>query len=63
MQDNIGNRLNGKGGQYSKLLTITVGSAGSVWLNTQYHGIDDTPTTEKEYQINNLIEMASFDSV
>ena len=32
-----------------------VGSAGSVWLHTQsqYDGIDDTPTTEEEYQINN----------
>ena len=41
------------------LLPIMIGSAVSVWLNTQYHGIDDTPTTEEEYQINNWIETAS----
>ena len=41
------------------LLPIIIGSAVSVWLNTQYHGIDDTPTTEEEYQINNWIETAS----
>ena len=31
--------------------------AGSVWLNTQsqYHGINDTPT-EKVYQINNGLD-------
>ena len=40
------------------LLPIIIGSAVSVWLNTQYHGIDDTPTTEEEYQINNWIETA-----
>ena len=34
-----------------------VGLAGSVWLNTQsqYRGIDDTPT-EKVYQINNGLD-------
>ena len=41
------------------LLPIIIGLAVSVWLNTQYHGIDDTPTTEEEYQINNWIETAS----
>jgi len=36
---------------------IMVGSAGSVWLNTQsqYRGIDDTPT-EMSYQINNGLD-------
>ena len=36
---------------------IMVGSAGSVWLNTQsrYRGIDDTPT-EMAYQINNGLD-------
>ena len=43
MRDDIRNRLNGKDGKYSKLLTIMVGSAGSVLLNTQYYGIDDAP--------------------
>ena len=41
------------------LLPIMIGSAVNVWLNTQYHGIDDTPTTEEEYQINNWIGTAS----
>ena len=42
-----------KGGRYFELVC----SAGSVWLDTQsqYCGIDDTPTTTtKTYQINNL---------
>ena len=41
-----------KGGRYFELVC----SAGSMWLDTQsqYRGIDDTPTTTtKLYQINN----------
>ena len=53
--DGIKEGFNGKGGQYFEILPIMVGSAGSVWLHTQsqYDGIDDTQTTEEEYQINN----------
>ena len=53
--DGIKEGFNGKGGQYFEILPIMIGSAGSVWLHTQsqYDGIDDTPTTEEEYQINN----------
>ena len=44
--------FNGKGRQYFEILPIMISSAGS-------DGIDDTPTTEEEYQINNWIETAS----
>ena len=56
--DSIKEGFNGKDGQYFELLTIMIGLAGSIWFNIQYqyHGIDNTPITEEEYQINNWIE-------
>ena len=58
IRDSIGDGFNGKGGQYFELLLIIVYLAGSVWVNTKYCWIDDTPT-----EINNWIILYTIGDV
>ena len=53
-RDGPGNGLNGKIGQYFKLLKIMIGQADNVWLNTQYFDINDAPTSGVMYVIDGI---------